>query len=209
MCVFQFLKPEGMTALFTGVLTLATIFYVVFTFLLWRETKKSADAAAKLAQAAKDSADMAAELNRPILGIAEVTLVEVPGAHLPGVRAIIPGVRQIIVTLQNYGTFYAKGVLLEWKAYMQATNETRNDSRQGPIDIAHGATCPINLSVSISPDDVARISKGGANYKIQIQAEYSTPDEQRRWKYTAVRVLSPPSTFTMDDQTPDRTDKIT
>lgn len=199
-----FLTPDLTTAAFTGVLTVATIVYVIFTCLLWRETKKSADAAGKLAQSAKDSADAAIELNRPNLGIEEVQLL--PTSSLgEGIKALVPGARQIIVTLKNYGSISAQGVMVDWKSYFQAENETRNNGRQGPIDVAQGASCPINLSVLIKPEDVQRMRGSAETYKVRIQAEYSAPYGKRRWRYTAVRDFKMSFAFAMDEQTPDRT----
>jgi hypothetical protein len=41
----EFLASNWIIPLFTGVIAVATIIYVVFTIFLWRETRKSADAA--------------------------------------------------------------------------------------------------------------------------------------------------------------------
>jgi len=41
----NFVTADWVVPLFTGVIAFATVAYVVFTILLWRETKKSADAA--------------------------------------------------------------------------------------------------------------------------------------------------------------------
>lgn len=207
MVISQILNPAWVTAVFTGVLTAATIFYVIYTRRLWHETMKSADAAMRASLAAKQSADAVVELNRPMVGIAEVALLGFPDVAR-NVSAVVPGVRQIVVTLKNYGATYAKHIDVEWTSFMQATNETRNRGNHGPLDIAQGASVPINLSVRFSNEDATRIAGGGDNYKIQIQAEYSTPDGKSRWRYNAVRVFRLPSTFTMDDQVPDRTEQI-
>lgn len=206
MCL---LTPDLATAAFTGVLTFATIVYVIFTCLLWRETKKSADAAAKLAQSAKDSADAAMELNRPNLGVDKVQLLPISSLG-EDIQALVPGARNVVVTLKNYGSISAQRVIVDWKSYMQAENETRNNGQQGPIDLAQGASCPINLSVLINREDVQRIRDSAESYKVKIQAEYSAPYGKRRWRYTAVRAFSKmPFAFAMDDQTLDRTMVVT
>lgn len=57
----HWITANGVIATFTLVIALATIVYVIFTVLLWRETKKSADAAATSARAATLSANAAQE----------------------------------------------------------------------------------------------------------------------------------------------------
>lgn len=210
MCL---LSPDRITALSTGVLTLATILYAIFTYQLWRETKKageaaakSADAAAMLAQSAKDSADAAIELNRPFLGVAEIQLPQLPGIA-ENVKAVVPGARRILITLKNDGSVSGR-VMVDWKCYMQTESETRSDGHQGPIDIGPGSSCSITLSVRIDPNDAGRIRDGREYYKVKLQAEYSAPFGKRSWRCTAVRVLGKDSTFSMDEQMPDRTEQI-
>ena len=57
----HWITANGVIAAFTVVIALATIVYVIFTVFLWRETKKSADAAATSARAATISANTAQE----------------------------------------------------------------------------------------------------------------------------------------------------
>lgn len=192
--------------IFTLVIAVATIVYAAFTCFLWRETKKSADAAAALALAAKETAETAIELNRPILGIAEVQWL--PLSVENSFNALVPAPHHIVVTLKNFGSLYAKRVVVNWKFYRQAPNDGRAEGLQQSFDLAQGALCPIDLFVRIETQDVRPILEGRENYKVLIQAEYSTPDERWRWLYEAARVFHWPSTFTLDEQIRDTIKEI-
>lgn len=63
-------------------------------------------------------------------------------------------------------------------------------------------------SVLVKPNDSERTASNGGNYKIEIQAAYFSPNGQCRWKYRAVRALTPPFTFAMDPQVPDREERL-
>ena len=71
----------GALGAIAAVVAVATVVYVVFTLRLWEATEKtaraagkSADAAAEAALAAKKSADLAAAIHRPFMGLVRVTL---------------------------------------------------------------------------------------------------------------------------------------
>jgi len=81
-------SDANLSTIFTGVIALETLFYVVFTIALWKSTKKAADAAkasaeatkvaadaARMsAEAAKSSADITAQLNRPFVGLSHLSI---------------------------------------------------------------------------------------------------------------------------------------
>lgn len=93
--------------LFTGLIAVATVAYVVVTCSLLRATKRSADAAkesadaAKLsAEAAKKSADIDAALHRPYLGVPEFKIHNAYDADIWAVRCEV----------RNFGTLPAAQV---------------------------------------------------------------------------------------------------
>lgn len=200
------ITDQGWMVAFTLIIAATTIVYAFFTALLWRQTKKSADATALLAQSAKDTAEAAIELNRPMLGIDEVKWLPIPNVT----PIVVPGARHIVVNLKNFGSLYARRVVIEWKSYIQGPNETRNSGFPPTSDLPKDASLPVDLAVGVKPEDAARMREGREHYKISIQADYSTPDEKRRWRYKAVRAFHAASnTFTMDDQVPDTTERLT
>lgn len=97
------ITDQGWMVIFTFVIAIATIVYALFTYFLWQQTKKAADATALLAQAAKDTAETAIELNRPMLGIDEIKWLPIPNVS----PVLIPGVQHIVVNLKNSGSLYA------------------------------------------------------------------------------------------------------
>lgn len=200
------ITDQGWIVVFTLVIAFTTVGYAIFTGLLWLQTKRSADATALLAQAAKDTAEAAIELNRPMLGISEVQWLASPAER--DSNALIPAPHHLVVTLKNFGSLYAKRVAVSWKFYRQAPNDGRADGVQQPFDLARDASCPIDTCVRVEVQDVRPIVERRDHYKVSIQAEYSTPDEKRRWRYKAVRVFHFPNTFTMDDQIVDTTIEV-
>ena len=207
------ITDQGWMVLFTLVIAVTTVVYAVFTGLLWKQTKESADAAKKsaeatavLAQSAKDTAEAAIELNRPMLGIDHVEWLNRPDVK----THVVPGAHHIVVNLKNFGSLYAKRVVVEWKSYMESPQENRNVGFQPPFDLPKDASVDVDLAVTVaSSHDAQRMREGRDRYKIFIQADYSTPDEKRRWRYKAVRAFHPASdTFTMDDQVADTTEPV-
>lgn len=114
-------------ALFTGVIATATLVEAVVTVLLWRATRRSADAAkasadaAKIsADAAKKSADIDAALHQPYLG---VSLFKRDNDYNLELWAIRCGVK-------NYGTLPARDVRVEVVV-----------DRDGQGDFGRGSVC--------------------------------------------------------------------
>jgi predicted negative regulator of RcsB-dependent stress response len=69
------------SAIFTGVIAVETLVYIIFTWRLWQATKQAAEAATESAKAAKvsadaskQSADISANLQRPFIGLTRLDL---------------------------------------------------------------------------------------------------------------------------------------
>jgi hypothetical protein len=111
--------PIIWSAIFTGVIALETLAYLIFTRRLWQATKKAAEAATASAEAAKVSADaskqaadIAAGLHRPFMGLARLVL-----------RTDMNSRTWVIAwTIKNFGTLPAVGVdaALDWNAGMNS-----------------------------------------------------------------------------------------
>jgi hypothetical protein len=63
------MNPVIWSAIFTGVIAVETLLYVVFTVGLWRATKMAAEAAKTSAEASKQSTEITASLHRPFIGL--------------------------------------------------------------------------------------------------------------------------------------------
>jgi hypothetical protein len=193
---------EWVSAIATAVIGIATIIYVAFTRGLWRETKKSADAAAKsaeaaaaaavanriAAEAAKQAADMAAELNGPSLGVEGFQFL---GETLaPQGDGTISHWR-LEGRLRNFGNLRACGVVIEGAAYFDTETLRLNDiPRQGPLEIAPEAECPIRHFISISTMHVKAFCHDRTTVRLNVKVGYSSPTLQRRWLYTATLAVS-------------------
>jgi hypothetical protein len=89
-------NPVLWGAIFTGVIALATLVYVVLTLLLWKQTKAAAEAAKISANAAQSSAQTLGNLYRPFLSVASIRIRKQP----PSADAWM-----IDWTLKNFGLF--------------------------------------------------------------------------------------------------------
>jgi len=106
-------------AFLTGVIAIATIVYVVLTARLWKETKKSADAATKSAEAAKKSADGTAALYRPFIGL----------ESLPTERLSSNTIWEFPSKLWNYGTLPASHLSASFAFYTESAQKAATRSR--------------------------------------------------------------------------------
>ena len=122
--------PAWISAAFTFVIAVATVFYVVYTRRLWAETKKSADAANASAEAAKEnaeasrvaaeiakkSADLALEMQQPMVEVSAMGFAKFPNAPA-AFNPLSFGRLDLQVTLKNYGTLRAANVAVDGRVY--------------------------------------------------------------------------------------------
>jgi hypothetical protein len=101
---------------FTAVIAVATVAYVVCTILLWSETKKAAKAAKDAAGESKRSTDLLAALNRPYMGVHQVTLAS------SAVTQNDP-IWRITWAIRNFGTLPALAVESKAEFIVGATVE--------------------------------------------------------------------------------------
>jgi len=199
-CLLTLLNPEWVTAAFSALLAITTIFYVVFTWRLWHETKNSAHAAKVAAEAAKStaeatriaadaaklSADIAAEMHRPMIEVTKVEFGRPPSAP-PNFNLLMAGTLDLQITFKNYGSVSALNIEVDIQAGPK--DRTRNRMPKSGIELGPGSECPISLSVSIPPEDLTRIQNGEI-YRVQITCTYATPNSKKGYRYETERVLS-------------------
>jgi hypothetical protein len=164
---------NGIVAVFTVVIAIATIVYVVLTNLLWRETKKSADAAVVAADAAKKSADLAAALYRPFMSLRGVQLKSGLGTH----------VWEIDFMFKNYGTRPALNVGLTTQFFVD------NTPRQQPTQPASIQVFPLSEFSALAPFDMGEadrlpIEQETKKLRISVRIPYET-EEGRRFEFVA------------------------
>jgi hypothetical protein len=107
--------PIIWSAIFTGVIAIETLVYLILTARLWRATKKAAEAATISAEAAKvssdaskQSAEIAVGLHRPFVGLTHLIFRDGMNTRTWGLSW----------TIKNFGTLPATHVdaALDWKA---------------------------------------------------------------------------------------------
>jgi hypothetical protein len=154
----------------------ATVIYALLTVKLWRETKKSADAATKSAEAAKQSVEVIAALHRPIIGF--------EGRPIPNRTGII--VWTIPVALRNYGTLPPTHLNASFEFYTESPQESRfplqtidgPESAEIPPDSAYEA----DLSPALSDETQRKVNSRVQNLILTLKATYSAPDG-RKFEY--------------------------
>jgi hypothetical protein len=171
------------SAFFTVVIAVATIYYVRLTAKLWQETRKSADAATKSAEAAKQSAQVAATLYRPIIG-----LESDPIASLGSPRIwIIP------VALRNYGTLPATHLNASFEFHTESPQESRFllQTINGPesAEIPPHSAYETDLRPGLSDHTQSQVATKQKKLILTLKAAYSAPDG-RKFEYTAEARLS-------------------
>jgi hypothetical protein len=176
-CVTEYFKltindlPSWVTVFFTAVIALSTVVYVRLTAKLWTETKRSAKAAMVAAFAAKKSAEVAAELHRPFMGLPQVI-------HKSGWGT---DSWEIVFVLKNYGTMPALnvGVVMEFFA-----ETSRFAQITEPTSIQIFPSAEIESTVWIRPHPHRVPIQSGAeklriNVRIPYQAENGRHFEHR------------------------------
>jgi hypothetical protein len=160
-----------LTEVSTAIIAVATVVYVVFTIGLWRETKKSADAA-------KTSADMGAALHRPYLGVPVLTLYNSPN----------PGSWVVRWEVKNFGTLPACDVRIQIRHLLNGCDQgPRFD--QGPCEIFPGSTVQ-GFVQNIPVDGRALNSLLNGNWKLVAEATVSyAQSADRSWTHTSVFVF--------------------
>jgi len=166
-------------AFFAAITAVATVAYVVFALRLWEATEKTAQAAGKSAEAAteaalaaKKSADVAAALHRPFMGLVRVTLKTGWGTDL----------WVIVLAIKNYGTLPAMNVaaMIEFFA-----GKTRLTQITEPAAVQIFPSDEIESVVRLSmPTHRVQIQQGIQKLRIEVRIPYQAEDG-RQFEYSA------------------------
>ncbi len=160
------------TAALTAVIAVATIVYVRLTARLWKETKRSAEAATVAALAAKKSAEVAAALHRPFMGLA---LVSHEGGR--GTDSW-----ELHFVLKNYGTMPALnvGLLMDFFA---DTSRFAQKTEPTSVQIFPGAQVESKVRLNMHPHRIP-IQEGTEKLRIVVHVPYQAEDG-RHFEYSA------------------------
>src|SRR6266850_1789738 len=152
-------------AFFAAVIAVATVAYVVFALRLWEATEKTA-------QAAEKSADMAAALHRPFMGLPRVTLKTGWGTDL----------WVIVLAIKNYGTLPAMNVAAMIEFF---TGNTRLTQVTEPAAVQIFPSDEIESIVRLSmPTHRVQIQQGIEKLRIEVRIPYQAEDG-RQFEYSA------------------------
>lgn len=157
---------NALMAIFTGIIAVATVAYVIVTCRLLKATKKSADAAKLTAEAAKRSADTDAAVHRPYLGVSELKRHNEWNAVMWAIRCCI----------RNYGTLPASKVKVDI-----AVGQNPGDTFYGGGSICNDAEILPQaeltgfLNIRVEKSTHALLSNGQAMIA-RITVRYRAPD---------------------------------
>ena len=168
------------TAAFTATIAIATVVYVWVTHKLWKETKrsaeaamKSADAAVVAADAARISAETSAALHRPFLGLVSHPLEN---------DAMDP-VKRFHVELRNFGTIPALRVSGVIEFFLEDRLLAISNEPEA-AEIFPGSAYGRILHHRLSDEDLSLHYRGGMNLRLRMRTIYEAPDG-RRFEYKA------------------------
>jgi hypothetical protein len=162
-----------LTLFFTFVIALATIAYVFLTGQLWRETKKTAEAAILSAQAAQASAAATAGLYRPFVGLVTTPHVNDPNASW----------WRISFALRNFGSTPAVHVKANCELIIGVERiYTKEDPQSAEIfpNSSHEVVIATDLGLPV----VRRFTGGSEPLFLKVRVEYGSADG-KRFEYVA------------------------
>jgi hypothetical protein len=165
------------SAFFTIVIAIATVVYVAFTKKLWRETQRSADAAAKSAEAAvvasnaaKVSAESASALYRPFIGLTSLPSLNDPNSN----DWMFP------IELRNYGTLPALRVNAAFEFFL-AERSLVVITRPESAEVSPNSPFETNLDLRLTTPDRIFLN-AGAVLNLKLCTIYESPDG-RKFEY--------------------------
>lgn len=155
----------------------ATVVYAFITLLLWLQTKKAANAATISAKAAKQSADVAAALHRPFIGLVPLRSSSAHGdPHW-----------SVPMEVRNFGTLPAVHVNAVFEFYL---GDTPLKTLEGPIneptaaEIFPGSAHMVNLPLFLNANNLTSVTDGRSELVIKLRATYATANGPA-FEYTA------------------------
>jgi len=153
---------QKVMAVFTVVIAVATVAYAITTFLLWRETKKSADAAKKAADTGRQALDAT---HRPYVGVPKCERERPP--HDPWWR--------IKIFTKNFGTLPASQVHVGVGLFVDGLPSGGEQEYQA-FEILPGASVEQTLERMIGPLELNDINNGGRELLVRVMVRYDISD---------------------------------
>jgi hypothetical protein len=156
--------------------------------MLWKQTKRAADAAHKSADASMDAARAAkiaseatAALQRPLIGL------------VSGRQTVNPNVPSWILTasLRNYGTLPAIRVSASFE-YWSGTRMLSNIREPESAEIFPGSAYDLNLHINLG-QGLRAVTSGTEPLVLKLLVKYDSIDE-RRFEYSAEALLTDAAT---------------
>lgn len=194
--------PLTVSAVFTGVIAASTVVSLIVNVLLWRTTRKAANAATNAAEAANKSANAAtqqaeasrksleisAALNRPYIGVSKFERVSDRNFSL----------WVVVWVMKNFGSLPAINV-----------NASVEMSSEGPSLQADRATesaemfpqAEVQTRTLIQLEDVRPVIDGNKIVSGRIRISYEASNEQRYEFIANIRYEHSKDRFTMDSGT--------
>lgn len=143
--------PLTLGAIFTGVIAVATIVSILVNVAQWRSTRKAANAASVSAEASRKSAEIAAALNRPDVGVPSFTYTR--EQHL----AVWP----IEWKVKNFGTLSANKVSASLEMFLNGKSRLL-DPMTGPSQIFPQAEIQSTAYVPLNGEEQKEIKCGNS-----------------------------------------------
>ncbi len=161
-----------LSAILTGVIAFANVAYVVISVLLWRATKRSADAAKNsadaarhIAEGAKKAAELNAALHRPYLGVPLLTLHNRYDAEKWAIRWEV----------KNFGTLPARNVTI----HVQLNRNGKpfgNPVVRGPCEILPQSSVESFLAdVPVDRETRDKLQRDDWSLAAEVRVEYAVP----------------------------------
>jgi hypothetical protein len=194
--------PLSVSAIFTGVIAASTVVSLIVNVLLWRTTRKAANAATNAAEAANKSANAAtqqaeasrksleigAALNRPYMGVSKFERVSDRNSSL----------WVVVWVMKNFGSLPAIKV-----------NASVEMSSEGPSLQADRAAesaemfpqAEVQTRTLIQLEDVRPVIEGNKIVSGRIRINYEGSNEQRYEFIANIRYEHSKDRFTMDSET--------
>lgn len=172
----------AITAVAAFIAALATLAYLIATILIFRETKKAADAAAEAARAATQSADLASELHRPFMALESVILRNAIEPKQTNWRQDSTWI--IDWSIANLGTLPAN--------HVHATIELRSSPvpklDEGPYDAEiYPQSQPLTRTTLLLVDP-AEALQGSIHASAHVTIDYTSP-AGTRYRHTAAALF--------------------
>lgn len=194
--------PLTVSTIFTGVIAFATVVSLIVNVLLWRTTRKAANAATSAAEAANKSADAAtqqaevsrrtleisAALNRPYMGVSKFERVSDRNSPL----------WVVVWVIRNFGSLPA----IKVNASLEMSADGMNLQADRATESAEMfPQAEAQTRTQFQFEDVRPIIEGNKIVSGHIRISYEAPNGQRYEFIAKIRYGHSKDRFTMDSET--------